>query len=200
MIVFNYLVHNNSLPIPFNLSISPLHLKEETRDAVVINCSSDTYIGDYYICYSKNLNELEKLDIDDRHCCYCSNEASDDCIQKFSNWKIEYAERQNASTCLLNLRDVTKNDSGFYQCRVYELIKYPCKRRYGTTYNCSVSATSNNDPNALSMVWCIVIGCAVTAFIIITVIVIVIVIVFVCKHCKRRYEWKNYKFWIPLSK
>ena len=119
-------------------------MKEGISDATVISCSSDTYIGDFYICYSKNLSVLEKLEVDNRRCCYCSNEASDDCNQKFPNWKIEYTERQNKSTCLLKLRDVIKEDSGFYQCRVYELIKHPCKRRYGTTYNCSVSATSSN--------------------------------------------------------
>lgn len=73
------------------MSVSPLHLKEGASDATVVSCSSDTYIGDFYICYSKNLNELDKLDMDDRQCCYCSNEASDDCSQKFPNWKIDYS-------------------------------------------------------------------------------------------------------------
>lgn len=151
---FNCLDHNDSQPVPFNMSVLPLYLEEGANDATVISCSSDTYIGDFYVCYSKNLDKLEKLDIDNRHCCYCSNEASDNCIQKFRNWKTLYTKRQNTSTCLLNLQHATEEDSGFYQCRVYELIKHPCKRHYGTTYNLSVSAKPSNDskPHAHSVV------------------------------------------------
>ena len=150
-------------------------MKEGTSDATVISCSSDTHIGDFYICYSKNLSVLEKLDVDNRQCCLCSNEASDDCNQKFPNWKIEYTERQNKSTCLLKLRNVIEEDSGFYQCRVYELFKHPCKRRYGTTYNCSVSATSSISNHSKSLIIVYVLaGIA-------TVIIIMIIISYVWK-------------------
>ena len=157
------------------MSISSLHLKKGISDATVISCSSDAYIGDFYICYSKNLGVLKKLDVDNRQCCLCSNEASYECNQKFPNWRVEYTERQNKSTCLLKLRNVIEEDSGFYQCRVYELIKHPCKRRYGTTYNCTVFATPSN--NFKSQQSIMIIEIVVSAIVGVGIIIIIILCV-----------------------
>ena len=164
-------------------------MEEGISDATVISCSSDTYIGDFYICYSKNLGVLEKLDVDNRQCCLCSNEASDECNQKFPNWRIEYTERQNKSTCLLKLRDVIEEDSGFYQCRVYELIKHPCKRRYGTTYNCSIFATSSNNFKSqqrimiIEIVVPVIVGMA-------AIIIIIIIIIILCVRRRKNLQSK----------
>ena len=174
MYVCNCIDHDKQPLIYFNLSVTPRQLKKGASNATVIDCSSDSYIGDFYICYSKNLSDLERLEVDDKQCCFCSREGSTDCMKKFPNWKLEYTERQHRSTCLTNLHDVTEDDSGYYQCRVYDAANYPCKRRYGNIYGYNVSTYHNDHSSStihLALAFVIVFGVFMTLIILIDVMI-----------------------------
>ena len=127
--------------ISFNLSLTPIQLTEGARNATVISCSSNSYVGNFSICHSKNLTNLQRLAVDDEDCCFCS--PSGDCDEKFPNWKLDIkltvVGEKDQFNCLVKLVNVTEDDSGFYQCRVFHLENYPCQRRYGSIYNFSVS-------------------------------------------------------------
>ena len=127
--------------ISFNLSLTPIQLTEGVRNATVISCSSNSYVGNFSICHSKNLTNLQRLAVDDEDCCFCS--PSGDCDEKFPNWKLDIeltvVGEKDQFNCLIKLMNVAEDDSGFYQCRVYHLENYPCQRRYGSIYNFSVS-------------------------------------------------------------
>lgn len=155
--------------IYFNQSAIPLQLKEGTSDVILVTCETDTNIGSFYICYSNNLHELERLEISNSQCCYCSSEASDICKKNFPNWHVEHTETDYRSTCLVKLRNVAKDDSGFYQCRVFH-FNYPCKRRYGNIYNCSVSTSDNSPSSKLNFIGLIIIACVTITFIVLIIL------------------------------
>ena len=154
-LLFFVLCVDDNLPPPvisFNLSVTPVELKKGANDVTAISCLSNSYVGDFSICYSKNLSDLQRLAVNDQHCCYCSSVATSECSQKFPNWKliitpVEQVDQQ--FNCHAVLKSVAEDDAGFYQCRVYDLSKYPCNRRYGDLYNYSIS-TSNDDSSSNS--------------------------------------------------
>jgi len=154
-------------------------MKQGANDFVAKECSSGSaYIGTFYICYSKNLTDLKKLNVDDEHCCYCSKEALTSCSQRFPNWKLHLEEGDKS--CHVTLQEVTENDSGYYQCRVYDVANYPCKRRYGNIYNYSVSTSnhslSNQSPFSVSTIILIAVISGVTGILIIIVILTIVII------------------------
>ena len=174
--VVNCLDRDKPPSIYFNLSVTPGQLKEGASNITVITCLSDSDIGNFYICYSKYLSDLGRLEVDDKHCCYCSREGSIDCMKNFPNWKLEYAERGHRSTCLTKLQNVTEDDAGFYQCRVYDVTNYPCKRRYGNIYGYNVSTYHNDYSsstihfNGVALAFVIIFAISVTLIILIVVI------------------------------
>ena len=80
------------------------------------------------------MSDLAGLDVNDEHCCYCSDVGAQNCKVKMPNWRLKYTD----STCRLYLRRVTMSDVGFYQCRVFNIDYYPCKYRYGNLISVSV--------------------------------------------------------------
>ena len=176
------------IAVRFNLSITPVELKKGANDVTVISCSSNLPVGDFYICYSKNLSDLQRLAVNDEHCCYCSSVATPKCGQKFPNWKlmIDVVEQINQVNCHAVLKNVTEDDAGFYQCRVYDLCNYPCKRRYGDLYNYSIS-TCNDDSSSTShfSVPDIAIYCSSVALLVIIIIIITLGVIIAC------WRWKN---------
>ena len=191
----NCLDRDKSPFIYFNLSVTPYQLKEGASDAPVITCSSDAYIGDFYVCYSRNISGLERLQVDDKQCCYCSREGSIDCMKKFPNWKLEYAEGGHRSTCLAKLQNVTNDDAGFYQCRVYDVTNYPCKRRYGNIYGYNVSAQRNEHSSSVIHLH----GAALAFVIVFAVSVTLIAVIFTMGLLYRRYR-KTSSYFMGSSK
>ena len=82
----------------------------------------------------------------EEHCCYCSSTAISDCNKTFPNWElmITRVEQIDQFNCDAVLKNVTEDDVGFYQCRVYDVYNYPCQRRFEGIYNYNIS-TANND-------------------------------------------------------
>ena len=113
--------------------VKPLQLKRGNTNVIVKNCSLDIPIGTFYICYSKTLSGLEKIEVDDQRCCYCSREGADDCMKRFPNWHLDYID--SPSKCYLTLLTVNDSDNGHYQCRIPYNI---CKLRYGYITNLSM--------------------------------------------------------------
>ena len=128
--------------IPFSLSVEPLQLREGDTSVAVKSCSPEILIGNFYMCYSKNLSDLEKLEVDAQHCCYCSREASEDCMKIFPNWNLTDAG-SSVYKCYLSLLTVNETDTGYYQCRL-SLVESNndyrnCMLRYGDITEVSVS-------------------------------------------------------------
>ena len=133
--------------VTFDLSVTPRELKKGDNNVTVITCSSNTQVGGFYVCYSKNLSDLQRLAVNDEHCCYCSSIGAYECGQKFPNWNliITPVEQIDQLNCDAVLKNVTEDDVGYYQCRVYDVYHYPCQRRFEGIYNYSISTTNNND-------------------------------------------------------
>ena len=134
-----YVDHDKPPLIYFNLSVTPDVLEEGASNVTVITCSSDSLIGQFYICHSKNLSGLGRLDVDDEDCCFCLREGSINCTEKFPGWKLEYADEAHRSICRAKLQRVTEDNYGFYQCRIYD-TNYPCKGRYGNIHGYNISS------------------------------------------------------------
>ena len=131
-----------NLHIHFTLSIQSLQLKKGVTNVAVKNCAPDSPIGKFYMCYSKNLTDLEKLEVDAQHCCYCSSEASLDCMKLFPNWNLTDAG-SSVFKCYLSLLTITDTDTGYYQCRL-SLVETDndyrnCMLRFGDITKLSVS-------------------------------------------------------------
>ena len=136
-----------NLPIEFSLSAKPLQLKKGDSNVDVKSCLPQGLIGQFYMCYSKNLSDLEKLEVDPQHCCYCSREGSEDCVKIFPNWNLTDAG-SSVTKCYLSLMTVNETDAGYYQCRL-SLVESNnhyrnCKLRYGDITNVSIS---NHSPS-----------------------------------------------------
>ena len=176
--------------ISFNLSLTPAELKKGANNVTVITCSSSSYVGDFYICYSKNLSDLQRLAVNDEHCCYCSSIGAYECGQKFPNWNltITSVEQIDQFNCDAVLKNVTEDDVGFYQCRVYDLYNYPCKRRFEVIYNYSISTTTNNDHSSsnghFSVPDIAIYGAVAVALLITIVIVIIGIITWRCRNSR----------------
>ena len=131
-----------NLHIPFTLSVDLLQLKINDTNVAVKSCAPDSPISKFYMCYSKNLTDLEKLEVDTQHCCYCSREASSDCMKLFPNWNLTDAG-SSVFKCYLSLLTVNDNDAGYYQCRL-SLVETnndyrDCMLRFGNITEVSVS-------------------------------------------------------------
>ena len=170
--------------IHFSLSVEPLQLKEGDTNVAVKSCSPERPIGKFYMCYSKNLSDLEKLKVDAQHCCYCSWEASEDCMKIFPNWNLTDAG-SSVFKCYLSLLTVNETDAGYYQCRL-SLVESNddyrnCTLRYGDITEVSVSNSHpTSSPNIGDWIHTHV---AATVLIIIAVIVGVIVITLSTIYC-----------------
>ena len=186
---------DDDLPPPiisFNPSVTPVELKKGANNITAISCLSNPYVGDFYICYSKNLSDLQRLAVNDEHCCYCSSIAISECSQKFPNWKIiitpvEQIQIDQQFNCHAVLKSVTEDDVGFYQCREYDLRYYPCNRRYGYIYNYSIS-TSNDDSSSNSHFSVLVIaifGVLAALFTIIMTIMITFGVIVAYRKCRK---------------
>ena len=183
--------------ISFNLSLTPVQLTEGARDATVISCSSsNSYVGDFSICHSKNLTNLQRLAVDDEDCCFCSRAALSDCSKKFPNWKLELSPvgRIDQCNCLAKLKNVAEDDSGFYQCRVYDLENYPCQRRYGSIYNFSVSKQESSTstathPDYLTIAVIAMFGTGVIVFIV-TLVPLALIL---CRKHKKSHSSLNWE-------
>jgi len=129
-----YLIANNGIgPVPFGNSTTLHRLQNGDTNINVISCNSHGIdIGDFYICYANHSIDLAGLDVD--NCCYCSHIGAQDCAARMPNWKLEFT----SSTCQLYLNKASMNDTGFYQCRVYNNRLFQCKYRYGNITNISV--------------------------------------------------------------
>lgn len=162
---------------------------EGTSDFNVQTCSDNENIGIFYVCYSKNLSELEKLNVDNQHCCYCSEKAVlTNCSQRFPNWKIDLAGGHK-SFCRVTLREVTKNDSGYYQCRVYDVDYYPCKHRNGYTYNYSVSISDHSSSKIH-----LKISLSTSCGMLVIIMIIAIALTYYCwKHKKSSFDFQECK-------
>ena len=181
------------LPIPFNLSVDTVQVKKGDTDVSIKNCSIDLPIGTFYMCYSKNLSDLEKLQVDDQRCCYCSEEGSKECKKKFPNWKLTITDTSlSATKCYLSLLTVSERDLGHYQCRLNIQGRYPgydgCKLRYGHITNVSVSNPPSNHNSHSNISHWLHNNVAIGVVIIIAVILGVIVVTMTTVYCikKRR--------------
>ena len=186
--------------ISFDLSLTPIQLTEGARDATVISCSSsNSYVGDFSICHSKNLTNLQRLAVGDEDCCFCSTTALGDCSKKFPNWKLELTQVDwiDQLNCLVKLMNIAEDDSGFYQCRVYDLKNYPCQRRYGSIYNFSVSK-QDSSPSTTHRDYLIYAIAAPSIFVLIIVFIVTIVLLALILYRKYKkshssHNWEQSK-------
>ena len=181
--------------ILFNLSLTPLQLTEGARDATVITCSSsNSYVGDFSICHSKNLTNLQRLAVDDEDCCFCSTTALDGCSKKFPNWKLELTEVDQIDqlNCLVKLKNVAEEDSGFYQCRVYDLKNYPCQRRYGSIYNFSVSKQDSSPSTTHHNYLTIAVIAIVGVVVIVLIVTLVLLALILCRKHRKSHSSHNW--------
>ena len=159
-------------------------------NVTVKNCSLHIPIGRFYMCFSKNLSGLEKIEVDDQQCCYCSREGAKDCMKRFPNWYLDYMD--SSPKCYLTLMTVNDSDNGHYQCRISSDDKN-CKFRYGYITDLSVSNPSPGDHKSSRSIstWIhshISITCVIASIIVIIIIVGVISISTYCICKKKRSQ------------
>jgi len=168
--------------VPFSTNSTTLHrLQNGDTNTFVISCTSNGInIGDFYICYANHSTDLAGLDVD--NCCYCSEIGAQSCSARMPNWKLEF----RYSTCKLYLSKVSTNDTGFYQCRVYNDRLFQCKYRYGNITNITVSQHAGSQHDILGKYHTAVISAG-----IVLISLVVIVISCVVWKYKQRSRWRH---------
>ena len=189
-----------NLHIDFSLSAKPLQLKKGDTNVDVKSCLPQGLTGQFYMCYSKNLSNLKKLEVDAQHCCYCSREGSEDCVKIFPNWNLTDAG-SSVTKCYLSLMTVNETDAGYYQCRLslVESNNYyrNCKLRYGDITYVSVSNHSHSNTNIGDWIHGhVTITCVIVIFSVVFVIVITWMMIGYCVYKKRKTR-RNYGNMIP---
>ena len=110
-------------------------------------------------------------------------------MKKFPNWKLEYSEGGHRSTCLAKLQNVTEDDAGFYQCRVYDVTNYPCKRRYGNIYGYNVSTQHDDHLSSTIHLHGVTLASVIVFGVSITLIIVIFTTALLYRRCRKTHSY-----------